>query len=476
MKLMIRNTMMMGMLVFTNHAFAAEKSTGDGTIHSGGLPDTLSERFINDFEFTGRLQTRYVWYGSSDIRDRPDRQEKLLRKVAASNIEGDDPYAAFSVRRLRLGIEGTINKKFLYELDLKVEQFVSPYETETHQVMVTDNGTPSTDTVTTIDETKGSVLDAYIQYQWKDTLNFTVGNTDVPFAREAMTPSYRLVSLERAEVTNEFGSRRDLGFQIGGEYKSGMLKYGLGIFNGGPDLSDGTNGAASLKDGSKNSSNLVSGRVEWNPLGNYESGRSMFADDLLLSFGLGAMYQNKRPYSIEPYRMDVDNYVSGTVDAGVNYKGWNLEGAFYYAMANYPDAMRFKDSTGKLREHIGHGYSGAYGQLSWFFIPRTHQAWVKYEFFQDGGFSKDNVSELLSATSTLIYDEISYGALSSPVDLSLTQYVSFGYNWYISRPHHVKIQWAYYMGLNYGADLDALAYVPLGLKDDWSAIQVQTMF
>ncbi len=468
--------MMMGMLVFTHHAFAAEKATGDGTIHNNGLPETLSERFINDFEFTGRLQTRYVWYGSSDIRDRPDRQEKLLRKVAASNIEGDDPYAAFSVRRLRLGIEGTINKKFLYELDLKVEQFVSPYKTETHRVMVTDNGTPSTDTVTTIDETNGSVLDAYIQYQWKDTLNFTVGNTDVPFAREAMTPSYRLTSLERAEVTNEFDSRRDLGFHIGREYKSGMLKYGLGVFNGGPDLSDGKNGAAELGDGSKNSSNLVSGRVVWNPLGNYQSGRSMFADDLLVSLGLGAMYQNKRPYSIEPYRMDVNNYVSGTVDAGVNYKGWNLEGAFYYAKASYPNAMQFKDSQGVLREYTGHSYSGAYGQLSWFFIPRTHQAWVKYEFFQDGGFSKDNVSELLSGTSTLIYDEVSYGALSSPANLSLTQYVSFGYNWYIVRAHHVKIQWAYYMGLNYGADLSKMAYAPLGLKDDWSAIQVQTMF
>lgn len=444
---------------------------------SGGHPfdQYPANRFHHSFDFTARMQTRLIFLGHDGLRDRTDDQDRLLRRVATNSSDG---LTQFSLRRLRLGIEGEIGRSWKYELDLKLENLINPLELEEETVLVQEGGELKARRIPVVDEVEGSILDAYIEYELADFFQVQTGATDTPFSRESMTPSYRLLSLERATVTNRLANRRDLGVQFKGDLWAKKFQYGAGMYNGKGSLAEGDNGPNQFNESRDSVNPLYSVRLVYNPLGEYKDGVSLFWEDLLVSVGSGFQYQKKRFAHLDPYKAEMENYWAATTDIGFQYWRFHLEGAWAISGAKYAAPRYYQRVSGGTGREDSAGYSGFYGQLAYFILPARLQNWIKFEEFQNNAFLRDAPLEKAAEATTLLYQKDAAGKIADGrfQNLSRTRYLSFGVTLFLIPAHHMKLQWAYVMGLNKAADLAGNEYTGAGLADDWTALQLQMQF
>ncbi|MFO7674850.1 MAG: porin [bacterium] len=83
-----------------------------------------------------------------------------------------------------------------------------------------------------------SVKDAFIEYRVGRPLRLVAGLRKMPFSREELRPSNRLLTIERGETNDEFGELgflgRDIGLAVDGELFEPVLPvgYALGVYNG----------------------------------------------------------------------------------------------------------------------------------------------------------------------------------------------------------------------------------------------------
>ena len=345
-----------------------------------------AKKFEHDFNIIARLQVRAVWAGSSAQKDRTQAITKLV------GAEENTNHYDFNARRIRLGIKGTINKHWLYIIDFKGENLIEP-------------GT----------EGKGGIQEAAIGYKWDDPLRIRIGSNKIPFTREQMTSSSSLITMEKSLITNEIGHQFDIGLTLDGRLLSKVLYYGVGIYNGNGGFANGeTNGL-------KSNSPFFSTRLQYDPFGEYKNGKSMFSDEMLLSLGFGANYQNLDENKNK-------NHWSVTSDIIFNFAGINVQAAYFHS----------SNSERGTRNSI-YGY---YGQAAYFIWQKMIQGWIRYEAFHDD---------------------------SLRADLNKTQYLSLGLNFYFIEKHTVKLQLAYYLGLNTGFGIG-------DIRDDWFGTQMQINF
>lgn len=153
------------------------------------------------FQMTGYTQVRYQF------------QQQI------GKIDG------FDIRRARLDFQGNVNPWFSYRL---LADFAG----------------------------SAKILEAYGEIKIKDYLNFTIGESKVPFSLENLIADRQLELPDRSQVVEALVARstdvignqngRDLGFQAGGnllKYANHfLLDYQIGLFNGaGINLSDNNN-------------------------------------------------------------------------------------------------------------------------------------------------------------------------------------------------------------------------------------------
>jgi phosphate-selective porin OprO and OprP len=198
---------------------------------------------------------------------------RALIQADARAFFNDDPALTnnntFLLRRARLIFEGTFNKNVSF---LLVPEFAG--------------GSPS-------------IVDAYVNYALKPSLQFRIGRFREPVGLEQLQSDAVAFFTERS-IVSQLLPNRDLGVQVGGDLRNGTLSYAVGIFNGVPDGSN--NGAVSGTTVNADSDNAkdVAGRVFAQPFKNN-------ADSALkgLGFGVGASYGREKPASgLASYRTD----------------------------------------------------------------------------------------------------------------------------------------------------------------------------
>jgi phosphate-selective porin OprO/OprP len=131
---------------------------------------------------------RFRGYLQADGRFYPDDDENAL----------DD---TFTLRRIRPILEGTIWEHYNFRI-------------------MPDFGGGETE-----------LFDAYIEMTHFPEASLRVGKFKVPFGLERLQSATSLMFLERGFPTS-LGPNRDVGIQLSGEFREGLLSYAVGVFNG----------------------------------------------------------------------------------------------------------------------------------------------------------------------------------------------------------------------------------------------------
>ncbi|MGH7709843.1 MAG: porin, partial [Gemmatimonadaceae bacterium] len=120
-------------------------------------------------------------------------------------------------------------------------------------------------------EGRVTVFDAHADVRLSPLFNIRSGKFKPPLGMERLQSATELIFIERA-INTSFAPNRDVGVQLYGDIRGGVVQYQAGVFNGVPDLGfgDGDNG---------NHKDLV-GRVLLEPF----NGSSLTA---LSEFGIG---------------------------------------------------------------------------------------------------------------------------------------------------------------------------------------------
>ena len=433
-------------------ASKTEPATQAQNENSSPAADAKRPRIL---EVSARMQLRALYYGASGLRDRNDEGERLLKYVPA---QGDNGYAGFSARRLRLSFEGDFNPQWSYQLDLKVDELIQPIRTDEEIVYINNNGTPTSKTVQVVDRQNSALNDAFFLYKLRPQHWIYIGSAMIPYSREAMTGSFNLLSPERSLPADYIAFRRDLGLQARGEFLK-VLHYGAGIFGGAGGLDEAVNGPGKLSNGNYNRTPFFSGRLSFDPLGEYRSGKSQFTGETLVSVGVGALYQKQGTSGRDPFKSETQNIFGSTIDIGGNWRNITAEAAVFYLESTNADGGKW----------VYRGASAQVGVLLW----RMLQPFLKYEMMQDTGMWQ-NGNQPLTHVTRVIYNKTDFGAISGGrfQDLSTTQYITGGVNWYLEE-NDLKLTAVYVLGLNRGADTTALQYSDYGMRDDWFGFQMQ---
>lgn len=192
-------------------------------------------------EIGGRLQAQYM-------REDPDQRDST-----------DD----FFFRRLRFYIEGTVTK-------------------DVYGIWQVDFGKDGADP---------AVKDAYIKYSGLPMGSVTVGNHYVPFSREALTSSKRQQTVERQFAGDHNFGVPDRNMGVSWTGKSDTIIGQVGFYQAGIDPSDDLSTvdfASRVNDSAEYFGNMVAGRLDFNPFGNFKLAQGAFGEDLKLGFGVNA--------------------------------------------------------------------------------------------------------------------------------------------------------------------------------------------
>ena len=212
------------------------------------------------------------------------------------------------------------------------------------------------------DANEVAVKDMWFEYQgWKNT-NLYIGNSKTPFSREFQTSSTKLQLVERTFTgDHNFGTPdRMLGFAIRRkEGNAGKLTYraAVGAENHDPgmnrmDLDTPVNRALDWNEGI-----VVSGRVDWNPLGFMRFDRGDFhTDKWLFNLSAGAYgwwndgdnntYTGDDGLTIDPDggKVDLDRAAGVEFSGGVRGKGLSADAEYNFINGDLVD----KTFTGGL--------------------------------------------------------------------------------------------------------------------------------
>ena len=100
------------------------------------------------------------------------------------------------------------------------------------------------------------LFDAYLDTRFSNAFRLRVGKDKTPIGFEQLLAAYSLLFPERTLATN-LVPNRDVGIQLQGEVRGGLVSYAGGLFNGVPDATNG--------DTDSNSTKELAGRVTTRP-------------------------------------------------------------------------------------------------------------------------------------------------------------------------------------------------------------------
>lgn len=154
--------------------------------------------------------------------------------------------------------------------------------------------------------------DAYMTFDWKDSMRFIVGRFKNTFTRENLEACLEPLTLDRSEVIayTPFGGSRDTGIAMWGNLSDGHLQYRLAI-------ADGREGDEVVKDSPR-----MTARVHWSlwdPEYDYGYRGTYLGTRKVLTIGAAYDYQADVAYADYTNRTDSRDYSAWTADIFLEY-------------------------------------------------------------------------------------------------------------------------------------------------------------
>lgn len=198
--------------------------------------------------------------------------------------------------------------------------------------------------------------DFYVYWDPIHELNAKIGYFKVPFNRQRMASSAKLLFQDRSIASEEFDQDRDYGADIYGKPFEGYMEYHAALFQGA--------GEKNIKGNTDNKLMYVL-NVRYNPFGKYDyydETDVKYSDKLKATVGASVVFNAKD----EDKKLENTDTIDGVVDFGVKYRGlsWNNE---YF--------MRTEDPEGAGNSVDSNGF---YTQAGYFVIPKKLEFDVRY--------------------------------------------------------------------------------------------------
>ncbi|MDQ6632004.1 MAG: porin [Verrucomicrobiota bacterium] len=232
----------------------------------------------------------------------------------------------FLIRRLRLGLEGTVFKYYDYKI-------------------LTDFGSG----ITSTPQNNSFLQDAYLNIHYWPEFQFQLGKYKEPVSLEVLQSDANLLFVERGLPT-QLAPNRDVGIEIHGDLLNDRLNYALGIFNG---VADGGSGDIETADNDKD----FAGRIFARPFNKNqnEAWRG-------IGFGVGGTFGHQNgalPSYSTPGRQKFFSYHSGTglssATANVSAAGeiWRIAPQAHYYYGPFQIFGEYIQSSPTLRREAG---------------------------------------------------------------------------------------------------------------------------
>ena len=159
------------------------------------------------------------------------------------------------------------------------------------------------------------VLDAWFKHERAEEFALKLGQFKLPFGRQSLTSSGKLQFPDRSLAVEATAvPRRDVGVELSGGFEAGLVQYQFAVSNG-----DGPN--------SLNRDDLlaVTGRVSFNPTGDYGYAEGDYDDseELASTFGVALQYlkNEDREPSVEWRRYNLDG--------GIKMRRLSVQGEYF---------------------------------------------------------------------------------------------------------------------------------------------------
>ncbi len=232
------------------------------------------------------------------------------REFAGNNKEELDENSSILARRVRLIIQGTLDRDFDYYL-----QPDFGYNNAFSNITST---TPSTYSV--------ALQDAWVDYKYFPDATIKAGKMKTPFDLENLQDT-RYTDFVELGLTGNLSPQRDIGVQVGGNLYYDWIQYAGGIFDGAADKETGYGGYSTVAGGDTNNRSGT-GRIFITP----------FKDTSInalkgLGVGYAASYGKQKgsdlPSFISPGQAPVFTYNSNVSAAGPQLRT-EPQAYFYY--------------------------------------------------------------------------------------------------------------------------------------------------
>jgi phosphate-selective porin OprO and OprP len=260
----------------------------------------------------GRLQFRYTFKDKDEDFDESDVQD-------------------INLRRARVYMGGNIYTKFIhYYVELDGDKF------------------------------NVGLRDFYIYVTPIEELNGKFGYFKVPFNRQRMVSSAKLLLQDRSIANDAFSQDRDYGLDLYGKPFDGYMEYHAAVFQGaGEDPEKWDNG-----DNLDNKLLYVL-NFRYNPFGKYDyydETDVKYSDKLKATIGASVAFNGK----VNDEKIKDTNTVVGVVDLGVRYKGFTWDSDYF---------VRTEDPEGGGDTVDSNGF---YSQAGYFVLPKKLEIAARY--------------------------------------------------------------------------------------------------
>jgi phosphate-selective porin len=291
----------------------------------------------------------------------------------------------FRLRRARINMVGDFAEKFDFKIEGDFEQ---------------GDGLSSSRTAL-------SATDIFINWHQFAEANIKVGQWKAPFGLEQITPDVKLLTIERSLPTGALTPERQIGAMVWGKPFANMwpeqkdlLTYYAGIFNG-----NGRN--TTVND---NNNFMYVGRLEVLPWQGKLLGQTASVklggdvlnsrDDAGTNISQSLNLKVNADGSLTPFVLPgADERTAWSVDAWVNVGPFDLIAEYFQ------EDVDGRTVAGKAPGFANFEPSGWYVQGSYFLIPKTLQAVVKFEDLNPGQFDSDGIHSIVGGLNYYIHGD-----------------------------------------------------------------------
>jgi hypothetical protein len=199
--------------------------------------------------------------------------------------------------------------------------------------------------------------DFYVYFTPLEWLNAKIGYFKVPFNRQRVASSSKLLLQDRSIASEEFDQDRDTGFDIYGKPFDGYMEYHAAVFQGAGEKFSG------LDNTDNELMYVLSAR--YNPFGKYDyydETDIKYSDKIKATIGASVAFNAKD----RDEKLKNTNTIAGVVDLGVKYKGFSWDNEYYIRTEDPEDDGDPIDSD------------GFFTQAGYFVMPKKLEVAVRY--------------------------------------------------------------------------------------------------